>query len=117
MWVAIFFSGGTGSTALIVYGPFSSQAAAQAFVSGQTNQQFFSVAQVLNPPPYPAGQTAQTQSVAAGQFVVATQAANLTGGSTIYLYGPFATAQAANAYIAGRPFPGGFQVCQVQSPS
>lgn len=117
MYVVIYYTAGTGAGALIVYGPFASQPAAQAFINGQPSTTNYTIAQVYPAPPYPAGVTPSMQNVMAGQFVVAVSGNNLTGGVNVYLYGPYITEAAANAYVAGRPYPGGAQVCAVQAAS
>ena len=115
MWVVIYYTGANTAGSLIVYGPFSSEAAATAWIAGQPSSTFYTATQVYPPPPYPAGQTPQVQSVSAGQFLVAVNASNLSGGNQILLYGPFASAQAANGYLAGRAYPGGSQVVTVMA--
>jgi hypothetical protein len=116
MWAVIYWSGGTTNSSLIVYGSFSTLALAQSFIASRDFPNQYLLAQVFSPPPAIPPAVIAPVPFAAGATVVALATFGLTNQNEIFLYGTFGSFALAQAWIAGRPFPGGAAIRVVQAP-
>ena len=116
MFVVVYCGPGSNASNIIVYGPFTSQAAAAGFIAGQQTPAYFLVAQVFGPQPLnpPAQYTPQT--VTANAIVVVLYTYDASGNPTVWIYGAFGTIAAAQGFIAGQAFPDGYSVRYVLMP-
>lgn len=114
MFVAIYWTGGSSDGSMVVYGPFATEAEAEAWIARQDNPTFLTVSAVFLPPPLEDATPGFVTLVSPGVQCVILATFNLTGGSDLFCYGGFTSEAAARAWIAKRPFPAGCQVETVE---
>lgn len=116
MWVVVYYSGSTQGTPILIFGPFTSEQAAQAFIAAQNFPGFYSVNQVWTAPNQSPPQPVQPQNVVAGNWIVCLLTSDAFGSQIIWLYGVFSNQNAAWAWISQQSFPAGMSTAQVQTP-
>ena len=103
-------------TSVTFFGPFASLANAQQFAGSQASGSTFAIVQVRGtlvsgPGGYPTVQTFVT-----GTYVALLAVSDFLSAPAYYAYGTFPDLATAQAYSAGRAFPGGCTPAIVTAP-
>jgi len=100
----------------IPYGPYASEAAAQAWIATQQQPANYQVAQGWATTVVPPATTLACLSIAAGQYTVMNISVTFSGTYFVALYGSYATQALAQAYAQTLVPPTNYSVVQVVAP-